>query len=290
MAVMLIKGKVIRKIQGFYEVLSNDKIYTCKLKGSLKKSNNKLNCVIGDIVDFNQKDLVIENINERSNLLLRPLISNIDFVAITLAVKDPKIDFTNLQKNLLWIDKQEINTLLILTKVDLLTDIEKKEILEQVKDQFRNLTILCISLKTQEGLIELKKYLKGKCVALSGPSGVGKSSLVNYILKEEILKIGSVSEKTKKGKNTTIDTRYFEKDDIKIFDTPGYSLVGLPKFENQQEIMHYIGEFKQFLGLCKFKDCIHINEPNCYIKQMVEENKINIKRYDFYKSIISNRD
>ncbi|WP_068268462.1 ribosome small subunit-dependent GTPase A [Caviibacter abscessus] len=285
----LIKGKVIRKIQGFYEVLSNDKIYICKLKGILKKSNNKLNCVIGDIVEFNEES-VIESIYDRKNLLLRPLISNIDFVAITLAIKDPKIDFINLQKNLLWIDKQEINKILILTKIDLLNDSEKNLILSEISEQFRNIKIFCISIKTKEGLQELKTYLKGKYIVLSGPSGVGKSSLVNYILEEQVLKTGEVSEKTKKGKNTTIDTRYFEKNDIKIFDTPGYSLVGMPKFENEKQVQEYISEFKLYIGLCKFKDCVHINEPNCYIKKLVSEDIINKKRYEFYKSVIENGD
>ena len=284
---VLIKGKVIRKIQGFYDVLCEKGIYSCKLKGILKKSNNKLNCVIGDIVDFDIDDLVINNIYDRKNLLLRPLVANVDFVAITLSVKDPLIDINNFQKMLLLIDRQEIPLILILSKTDLLSKEEKEKILNELNDRFRNIKIFCISLKTKEGLLELEKYLEGKQIVLSGASGVGKSSLVNYLLKDDVLEVGDISSKTKKGKNTTIDTRYFETDQIKIFDTPGYSYVSVPEFYDKLDIMEYISEFKPYLGLCKFKNCIHIDEPQCYIKQMVIEDKINIKRYDFYKSLVN---
>ena len=284
---VLIKGKVIRKIQGFYDVLCEKGIYSCKLKGILKKSNNKLNCVIGDIVDFDIDDLVINNIYDRKNLLLRPLVANVDFVAITLSVKDPVIDINNFQKMLLLIDKQEIPLILILSKIDLVNKDEKAKILNELNDRFRNIKIFCISLKTKEGLLELEKYIEGKQIVLSGASGVGKSSLVNYLLKDDVLEVGDISSKTKKGKNTTIDTRYFETDQIKIFDTPGYSYVSVPEFYDKLDIMEYILEFKPYLGLCKFKNCIHIDEPQCYIKQRVIEDKINIKRYDFYKSLVN---
>ncbi len=284
---VLIKGKVIRKIQGFYDVLCEKGIYSCKLKGILKKSNNKLNCVIGDIVDFDIDDLVINNIYDRKNLLLRPLVANVDFVAITLSVKDPVIDINNFQKMLLLIDKQEIPLILILSKIDLVDEDEKTKMLNELNDRFRNIKIFCISLKTKEGLLELEKYIEGKQIVLSGASGVGKSSLVNYLLKDDVLEVGDISSKTKKGKNTTIDTRYFETDQIKIFDTPGYSYVSVPEFYDKLDIMEYISEFKPYLGLCKFKNCIHIDEPQCYIKQMVIEDKINIKRYDFYKSLVN---
>ena len=284
---ILINGKVIRKIQGFYDVLFEKKIYSCKLKGILKKTNNKLNCVIGDIVDFDIDDLVINNIYDRNNLLLRPLVANVDFVAITLSVKEPIIDINNFQKMLLIIDKQEIPLILILNKIDLVDKDEKAKILNELNDRFRNIKIICISLKTKEGLLELEKYIEGKQIVLSGASGVGKSSLVNYLVKYDILEVGYISSKTKKGKNTTTDTRYFETDKIKIFDTPGYSYVSIPKFYNKLDIMEYISEFKPYLGLCKFKNCIHIDEPKCYIKQMVSEDKINIKRYDFYKLLVT---
>lgn len=284
---VLIKGKVIRKIQGFYDVLCEKGIYFCKLKGILKKSNNKLNCVIGDIVDFDIDDLVINNIYDRKNLLLRPLVANVDFVAITLSVKDPVIDINNFQKMLLLIDKQEIPLILILSKIDLVDENEKTKMLNELNDRFRNIKIFCISLKTKEGLLELEKYIEGKQIVLSGASGVGKSSLVNYLLKDDVLEVGDISSKTKKGKNTTIDTRYFETDQIKIFDTPGYSYVSVPEFYDKLDIMEYISEFKPYLGLCKFKNCIHLDEPQCYIKQMVIEDKINIKRYDFYKSLVN---
>lgn len=112
-----IKGYVVGKTQGFYEVKSNDKVYMLKLKGSLKKKNDKLNCIIGDNVEFN--DDVIEKIYDRKNYLTRPLIANIDDVALVYAIKDPKFDLTSFQKNLLWIDSKGVNRVLILSKIDL---------------------------------------------------------------------------------------------------------------------------------------------------------------------------
>ena len=242
-----------------------------------------MNTVIEEML----KSYQVDNIYDRKNLLLRPLVANVDFVAITLSVKDPLIDINNFQKMLLLIDRQEIPLILILSKTDLLSKEEKEKILNELNDRFRNIKIFCISLKTKEGLLELEKYLEGKQIVLSGASGVGKSSLVNYLLKDDVLEVGDISSKTKKGKNTTIDTRYFETDQIKIFDTPGYSYVSVPEFYDKLDIMEYISEFKPYLGLCKFKNCIHIDEPQCYIKQMVIEDKINIKRYDFYKSLVN---
>ena len=283
-----IKGYVVGKTQGFYEVKSNDKVYMLKLKGALKKKNDKLNCIIGDNVEFN--DDVIEKIYDRKNYLTRPLIANIDDVALVYAIKDPKFDLTSFQKNLLWIDSKGVNRVLILSKIDLVKKEELEEFLKNLSNIFKDLQIFPISLKENIGTNQLKEFLIGKNIVLSGLSGVGKSSLVNYLMDTKVMSVDTISKKTKKGKNTTIITKYFENKGICIFDTPGYSSIEVPPFKDKREPMHWFNEFSEYIGKCRFRDCLHINEPCCSIKKAVEDGCISKTRYLMYTSIITKED
>lgn len=274
-----IRGYVIGKTQGVYTLLADGKRYNVKLRGSLKKNKDKLNCIIGDYVEFSD---FIEKVEERKNFLLRPLIANIDYVAMVYSAKNPDFDFISFQKNLLWIDKQRVKRILILNKMDL----EMDGLLEKIQKQFINLKIFPISLKDKTGLKELEEFLENKHIVLSGLSGVGKSSLINYLLREELANVGSISEKTKKGKNTTILTKYYNKNNMILFDTPGYSSIDFPNFENKKDIRNYFIEFEN--EHCKFRDCLHLDEPNCAIKEAVLSGAIDEERYEFYKYVIRN--
>ncbi len=274
-----IRGYVIGKTQGIYTLLADGKRYNVKLRGSLKKNKDKLNCIIGDYVEFSD---FIEKVEERKNFLLRPLIANIDYVAMVYSAKNPDFDFISFQKNLLWIDKQRVKRILILNKMDL----EMDGLLEKIQKQFINLKIFPISLKDKTGLKELEEFLENKHIVLSGLSGVGKSSLINYLLREELANVGSISEKTKKGKNTTILTKYYNKNNMILFDTPGYSSIDFPNFENKKDIRNYFIEFEN--EHCKFRDCLHLDEPNCAIKEAVLSGAIDEERYEFYKYVIRN--
>lgn len=274
-----IRGYVIGKTQGVYTLLADGKRYNVKLRGSLKKNKDKLNCIIGDYVEFSD---FIEKVEERKNFLLRPLIANIDYVAMVYSAKNPDFDFISFQKNLLWIDKQRVKRILILNKMDL----EMDGLLEKIQKQFINLKIFPISLKDKTGLKELEEFLENKHIVLSGLSGVGKSSLINYLLREELANVGSISEKTKKGKNTTILTKYYNKNNMILFDTPGYSSIDFPNFENKKDIRNYFIEFEN--EHCKFRDCLHLDEPNCTIKEAILRGAINEERYEFYKYVIRN--
>ena len=293
----LIKGKIIRKIKGFYYVLDEnctdlkeENIYECKLRGTLKVKNDKMNCIIGDIVEFDEKEKVIEKIEKRKNFLYRPLIANIDFIGILFAIKSPNFDFINFQKMLLNANSQNIPVVLILSKIDLVSEEELEEFLTNFRKIFRDtISIFPISTQTNTGLTKLKQYINEKSVVISGPSGAGKSTLINTLIGEEILTTNDISEKTKKGRHTTIESRFFmSAPHSYIIDTPGFSTLDFPKMEEKKDLEKLFLEFLEFIPDCKFRDCIHVNEPNCAIKENVENGNISKERYDFYLYSLEN--
>lgn len=289
---MLINAKVIRKIQGFYFVCTNsnytsisefeNSLLKCKLRGNLKNSNKKDNCVIGDNVLIDSELNTIEKIFERKNILIRPLVSNIESIALCYSAKEPNFDIIQFQKNLLHIHNNNLDFILIITKSDLLNKEELENLKNIIESNFSYIKTFFISTKNDD-ISTLEKYISNKNIIISGPSGVGKSTLINHILKEKILKTDEVSKKTKKGKNTTVDTRFFPYKNGFIIDTPGFSSLEFPNFKNILEIKNFFPEIETLHYNCKFTNCTHLSEPNCAVKK----NLTNI-RYEFYKLIISN--
>lgn len=285
-------GKVIRKIKGVYFIYPftafkniNDfenSLIQAKLRGNLKIKNRKENCIIGDIVEFDDELNVIERIKERKNFIDRPLISNIDYIALFFSAKEPDFDIIAFQKSLLKIHKNNLNPILVITKSDLLNNEEKNNLKDLLKDNFPYLNLFFISTKNKD-IEEFKNFIKHKDVIISGPSGVGKSTLINNIIGSNTLKTNEVSQKTKKGRNTTVDTRFLPFLDGFIIDTPGFSSIEFPKLNDILEIKEYFPEINELSTECKFKNCSHITEPNCNVKE-----NINKTRYDFYNLIIKN--
>ena len=272
------------------KTLNEENIYECKLRGTLKVKNDKMNCIIGDIVEFDEKEKVIEKIEKRKNFLYRPLIANIDFIGILFAIKSPNFDFINFQKMLLNANSQNIPVVLILSKIDLVSEEELEEFLNKFRKIFRDtISVFPISTQTNTGLTKLKQYINEKSVVVSGPSGAGKSTLINTLIGEEILTTNDISEKTKKGRHTTIESRFFmPAPHSYIIDTPGFSTLDFPKLEEKKELEKLFPEFLEFIPDCKFRDCIHVNEPNCAIKENVENGNISKERYDFYLYSLEN--
>lgn len=285
-------GKVIRKIKGVYFIYPftafkniNDfenSLIQAKLRGNLKIKNRKDNCIIGDIVEFDDELNVIETIKERKNFIDRPLISNIDYIALFFSAKEPDFDIIAFQKSLLKIHKNNLNPILVITKSDLLNTNEKENLKVFLENNFPYLNLFFISTKNKD-IEEFKNFIKHKDVIISGPSGVGKSTLINNIIGSNTLKTNEVSQKTKKGRNTTVDTRFLPFLDGFIIDTPGFSSIEFPKLNDMLEIKEYFPEINELSTECKFKNCSHITEPNCNVKE-----NINKTRYDFYNLIIKN--
>lgn len=274
-----IKGRVVSKIQGYYYVEINGIKHECKLKGTLKMSNKKDNCIVGDLVEIDNG--VIKEIYPRENMLYRPLVSNLSYIVITFACKDPNFDINRFNMMLLNAYYYKIEPLVVINKIELLTADE----LEKFKsglDFLENLNIKKIYISTKEniGLDLLEQELQGKVSALGGPSGVGKSSIINLIQNDMILEIGETSKKTSRGKHTTKGTTLLNLNiGGYIIDTPGFSSLELPPIDNKDSLLNMFPEFLD--KSCKFNDCIHINEPNCGVKQAVNKDISKI-RYDFY--------
>ena len=244
--------------------------------------NKKDNCIIGDIVEFDDELNVIETIKERKNFIDRPLISNIDYIALFFSAREPDFDIIAFQKSLLKIHKNNLKPILVITKSDLLNKDEKNNLKTLLKDNFPYLNLFFISTKNGD-IEEFKNFIKHKDVIISGPSGVGKSTLINNIIGSDTLRTNEVSQKTKKGRNTTVDTRFLPFLDGFIIDTPGFSSIEFPKINDILEIKEYFPEIDELSIKCKFKNCSHLTEPNCNVKENI--NKI---RYDFYNMIIKN--
>jgi len=203
----------------------------------LKVKNDKMNCIIGDFVEFDKKEKIIEKIEKRQNFLYRPLIANIDFIGILFSIKSPDFDFTNFQKMLLNANSQNIPVVLILSKIDLVSQEELEKFLNKFKKIFKDvISIFPISTETRTGLSELKQYINKKSVVISGPSGAGKSTLINTLIGEEVLTTNDISGKTRKGRHTTIESRFFmTAPHSYLIDTPGFSTLDFPKLKNKKE-------------------------------------------------------
>ncbi|MSS60705.1 MULTISPECIES: ribosome small subunit-dependent GTPase A [Fusobacterium] len=275
----------MNKIQGFYYVKSEDKVYECKLRGILKRKESKDNCVVGDIVEISEDNYII-NVEERKNLVERPLVANIDYLVIQFAGKDPDIDYERLNILLLRSFYYKIKPVIIINKIDLLSAEELEEVKKNL-DFLNKLDIkyFLISQKENIGIEELKVFLKDKITAFGGPSGVGKSSIINLLQNEKKLETGETSKRLRRGKHTTKDTNLLELiGGGYIIDTPGFSSVELPDIKDAQELIALFPEFTN-RGNCKFNNCLHLNEPSCAIKNSVEEGEIERSRYNFYKKV-----
>ncbi|CDA08522.1 ribosome small subunit-dependent GTPase A [Fusobacterium animalis] len=281
-----IQGVVINKIQGFYYVESNNKVFECKLRGILKKTNNKYNCVVGDRVEISGDNTIVE-IFKRDNMLIRPIVANVDYLAIQFAAKHPNIDFERINLLLLTAFYYKVKPIVIVNKIDYLTEEELSELKEKLSFLEKiSVPMFLISCHQNIGLEEVENFLKDKITVIGGPSGVGKSSFINFLQSEKTLKTGEISEKLQRGKHTTRDSNMIKmKVGGYIIDTPGFSSIEVPNIENREELISLFPEFSS-IESCKFLNCSHTHEPGCNVKKEVEENKISKDRYDFYKKTL----
>lgn len=278
------QGKIIKGIAGFYYVnVVKSGLYECKAKGIFRKE--KLKPLIGDVVEIDildetEKKGNITEILERKNELIRPAVANIDQALVVFAVAKPKPHFNLLDRFLIMMESKEIPVILCFNKKDIASE---KEI-EEIKDIYGKCgyQIVFTSALEEENTDTLKKLLHGKTTAIAGPSGVGKSSLINIFQPDARMETGSISEKIERGKHTTRHSELIEiEENTYIMDTPGFSSLYTNEFE-KEELKYYFTEFAEYEGQCRFLGCDHVHEPDCAVKEAVAEGKIHKVRYENY--------
>lgn len=280
------QGLIIENISNLYKIKIDDKIYEANARGRLKKE--EITPVVGDkveiqILDEENKKAVIEKILPRTTYIKRPKMSNITQLILVVSSKNPKPDLLLLDKQLAFAEYLGITPIIVLNK----TDLDKKQDFEKIKTVYENIGYKVIKTvaKGEEGIIDLKKELKENINAFSGNSGVGKSTLINAIFNDNITQEGEISQRNKKGKNTTTSTVIYEIDkNTYIADTPGFSTFDISEIE-YRELDKYFREFRTLLEDCEFVGCTHIKEENCGIKQAIEQEKIDNGRYERFCKI-----
>ena len=270
------EGFIIRNISNDYLVKNDKGTYSCKARGKFR--NMKLTPLVGDYVSFNQDDLYILDIKERKNSLVRPSVANVDQAIIVSSVKKPEIDTYLLDKLLTIVSFNNIEPVICFTKLDLLDDEERKEI-DKYIEYYRRIGYKVVTNEDRESFREI---LKGKITVLTGQSGAGKSSLLNMLDKMLDLKTDEISLALNRGKHTTRHTELYEVMDGYVVDTPGFSNVDFHGMTNT-DIRDNMKEMFEYLDECKYRDCIHIKEDGCRIRELVSSGDILMSRYLNYK-------
>ena len=280
-------GKIIKGIAGFYYVYVEDSgIYECKAKGAFRKE--KIKPLVGDDVEIDviseeEKTGNVIDILPRKSELIRPAVANVDQALLIFATKSPEPNLNLLDRFLCMMEEQELPIIICFNKEDL----SEEGFEEQMRRTYEQAgySVIFTSAKKEEGIDKIRDVLRGKTSTVAGPSGVGKSSIVNLLTAGQVMETGEVSEKIGRGKHTTRHSELlYLGEDTFIMDTPGFSSLFVPKLE-PVDLYTLFPEFIEPASNCRFTGCAHHKEPDCGVKQAVEEGSIAQSRYENYLQI-----
>lgn len=286
-------GKIIKGIAGFYYIYISsadenvctpyEGVYECKAKGIFR--NEGVKPLVGDNVEIeildeaNKKGNIVK-ILERKNSLIRPAVANVDQALVIFAAAKPTPNLNLLDRFLISMEMSKVESIICFNK----TDVADEDYVNHLRDIYFSCgyKVICTSTVDGSGVEQLKSMLKGKTTVLAGPSGVGKSSMTNAIIPEACMQTGGISKKIERGKHTTRHSELFTiQKDTFLFDTPGFSSLYVNNLE-KEDLMWYFPEFDKFNDKCRFQGCVHINEPDCSVKDALREGLISKSRYDNY--------
>jgi len=299
-------GIVYKSTGSWYWVKANATLYKCRIKGKFRlkgiKSTNPI--AVGDVVDFtletnnNEETGVISNIHERANFIVRKSVnlskqthviaSNIDLVFLLITIDNPPTFTSFIDRFLISAKAYSITTVLVFNKIDSYALEQRAEVL-YLKEMYQKIGYQCVEVSATENknVDIIKALMLGKTSMFIGHSGVGKTTLVNTIEPGLDLKTKTISEQHKQGKHTTTFAEMFDLSfDARIIDTPGIKGFGVVDMSTE-EIGDYFPEFFALKGGCKFHNCIHMNEPNCAVKEALENDEVSWSRYKSYQQILS---
>lgn len=275
-------GFIIKNVSNDYVVKSKNGIYSCKARGKFR--NMKLTPLVGDWVTFDEESLYILDVKSRKNSLVRPSVANVDQAIVVSSVKTPDLDTHLLDKLLTIISFNNIEPVICFTKLDLLSVSERIEI-DKYIEYYQSIGYKVV---TNENKDSFKEILREKITVLTGQSGAGKSSLLNLLDKRLDLKTDEISLALNRGKHTTRHTELYEVLGGYVVDTPGFSQVDFHGMTNM-DIRDNMKEMFNNLDDCKYRDCMHIKEDGCRVKELVSSGDILISRYDNYKYFVENK-
>ena len=282
----MLEGIIIKGIGGFYYVKVKEKVYECRARGLFRKS--KIIPLIGDkvLIRINEEDNTgyIEQILDRITELKRPPVSNVNQAIIVFATQKPEPNLWLLDRFLLLASYQELDVIICINKVDLDSEGKTDEIFS-IYDK-AGYKVVKTSCKTNTGIDEIRELLRDKITVFAGPSGVGKSTLLNNIQSNLKLQTGDISHKTSRGKHTTRHVELIELDlGGWVVDTPGFSTLDID-FLDEKELQNYFLEISDRSAMCRFSGCFHYKEPGCAVKEAVDIGEISKSRYENYLSML----
>ncbi|MEE0881784.1 MAG: ribosome small subunit-dependent GTPase A [Turicibacter sp.] len=284
------KGIILKALSGFYYVedLETKETIQCRSRGLFRKQ--KITPLVGDQVEFLVEpdgNGYVMGIDPRKNELVRPPIANVDLALVVFSVKEPDFSPKLLDRFLAVIEMNQIEPVIVLTKLDLMTE-EEKQAIEPIIDYYREsgYQVIETSSKQEFGLESINELIKQRIVVICGQSGVGKSSLLNSLDDSLNIQVNEISKALGRGKHTTRHVELHKLSEGLIADTPGFSSLDLDQLEPIDLSQCFI-EFYDLSEQCKFRGCLHENEPRCAVKAAVEENEIIPTRYENYLQFLT---
>ena len=279
------KGKIIKSIAGFYEVHTGEDIYRCRARGVFRALGVKP--LVGDDVEIEITDTVsvpmegnVVRLLPRRNELVRPNVANVDQALLIFAITHPAPSYNMLDRFLITMNQRNLPAILCFNKQDLATEQEIRELRETYESC--GCRVLFVSVLSPDTLGEVRSILRGKTTVLTGPSGVGKSTLINTICPGARMQTGELSRKISRGKNTTRHVELLTgEQDTYLVDTPGFTSLYLMDLE-AEDLRHYYPEFEEYEGKCRFDGCVHRKETGCAVHMALEQGKISRIRYKNY--------
>lgn len=281
------KGQIMKALSGFYYVKMEDRLIQCRGRGVFRNKN--ISPLVGDFVQYeferDQEGTIME-VFDRKNELVRPPIANVDQAILVFSCVEPDFNPGLLDRFLVLIEYHDIEPIICLTKIDLVPEAKLEELHAFIKDYKEiGYQVVITSSETEEGLDELLPLLKDRLSVFAGQSGVGKSSLLNALRPDLDLKTATISTHLGRGKHTTRHVELMDVNGGAVADTPGFSSLELMEME-VNDVTFCMPEFQRASEECKFRGCLHINEPKCAVKSAVEDGTIPSYRYDHYLQFI----